>query len=60
WISYSFSDGCTKDDKLYDIGFLTAPLKAPEMGTIGEKTIQTFQFNLPIIQAHDMKLLFLI
>jgi hypothetical protein len=26
-----------KDDKIYDIGFITSPLKVPEMRPIGEK-----------------------
>jgi hypothetical protein len=50
-IMYGSSIFVVKDDKLYDIGFITSPLKVPEMRPTGEKILQSFQLTTPVAQA---------
>jgi len=44
-VSYSSSIYVIKDKVLFEIDFLTPPLKVPEMRPIGEKIIQSFEFT---------------
>lgn len=43
--NYGISIFVVKDQKIYEISLLTAPLKVEEMRPVGEKIIQTFQFT---------------
>jgi hypothetical protein len=46
-LSYSSSIYVIKDKELFEINFLTPPLKVPEMRPIGEKIIESFQLTTP-------------